>query len=362
MNMNKVFLFLSCLSLTGCTGMVGPYHLSKDSVNYNHAIQNSNDSQLLLNMVRLRYRDTPSFLQVGVISSAYDFKKSLSARFEYKNGGHSDFTRLFSPSLGMDFSEKPTTTYQPLRGEGFAKEMLAPISLHTISLLSSSGWKIDRIFRCCVQRMNRVLNAPSASGPTPFIAPDYEKFLELSAIFRELELINAIDVIAQKSKDVDFYLVVDKDRANPATLNRMWNLLELDLGTDIIHLIPSRLKKHKGNEVMIETRSPLGLMYFLSHGIKVPCSDEKSGLVTVTKNSQGGPFSWEHVLDGLMTVYWAPKGPICPAVAVDYRCRDFYIYDSDLDSKATFSMLMQLLSLQTGAKDISTVLTIPLNN
>ncbi len=44
----------------GC-GTLGPSAIKGERINYNSAIQRSNDEQLLLNLVRLKYRDTPSF-------------------------------------------------------------------------------------------------------------------------------------------------------------------------------------------------------------------------------------------------------------------------------------------------------------
>src|SRR5690242_6134447 len=53
---------LAVLSL-GCQ-TVGPTALRHGRGNYNAAIQQTNSEQLLLNLIRLRYRDAPLFLEV----------------------------------------------------------------------------------------------------------------------------------------------------------------------------------------------------------------------------------------------------------------------------------------------------------
>ncbi|HEY0135192.1 MAG TPA: hypothetical protein VGB85_13985, partial [Nannocystis sp.] len=50
-----------CLSFAACQS-VGPRSLQYGRGQYNVAIQRTNGEQLLLNLVRLRYRDAPLFL------------------------------------------------------------------------------------------------------------------------------------------------------------------------------------------------------------------------------------------------------------------------------------------------------------
>ena len=64
-----VLVFL-CLVLHGC--QVSSYHAlygSGGRTAYNKAVQNTTNQELLLNLVRLRYSDTPYFLDVNNIQS-----------------------------------------------------------------------------------------------------------------------------------------------------------------------------------------------------------------------------------------------------------------------------------------------------
>ena len=55
---------LICLALAACRS-IGPSTVPRDQFNYNQAIADSTEEQLLLNLVRLRYAETPVFLKVS---------------------------------------------------------------------------------------------------------------------------------------------------------------------------------------------------------------------------------------------------------------------------------------------------------
>jgi len=101
-------------------------------------------------------------------------------------------------------------------------------------------------------------------------------------------------------------------------------------------------------------------MYFLSHGTDIPAGDADAGYVTVTPDHAGGTFDWLRITDNLMHIKSSEARPRSAAVSVTHRGHWFYIDDSDLDSKSTFSLLGQLFALQAGGvKGITPVLTLP---
>jgi len=83
----------------------------------------------------------------------------------------------------------------------------------------------------------------------------------------------------------------------------------------------------------------------------------------VTRDADGNVFDWTRVTAGLMRIRSNGSPPANAAVAVQYRGSWFFIDDSDLDSKSTFSMLAQLYSLQAGGSaGLTPVLTLPVGN
>ena len=85
-------------------------------------------------------------------------------------------------------------------------------------------------------------------------------------------------------------------------------------------------------------------------------------MVVTTRDDSGRPFDWNQVVGDLFCVCWQRKKPHGAAVAVRYRDYWFYIDDRDLESKATFALLMELFELRAGGAATGTapVLTLPL--
>ena len=73
--------------------------------------------------------------------------------------------------------------------------------MEAVVLLSHSGWRMDRIFRCCVQRVNNLWNAPTAAGPTPTLAPRHEGFLEAAQLIEELSREGALELRYRSVRD-----------------------------------------------------------------------------------------------------------------------------------------------------------------
>lgn len=68
---------LSFVTATGCKTL-GPRAVKWERTPYNFAIQETQDAQLLLNLVRLKYRDTPVFLELSSIASQFSFGGGLA--------------------------------------------------------------------------------------------------------------------------------------------------------------------------------------------------------------------------------------------------------------------------------------------
>ena len=167
--------FLALLA-SGCATGLGPQAVRGERPDYNQQILRSADAEMLLNLVRMRYNDTPLFLELGTVVASYGCDTSLNA------GGTIPASGSNVATLGSAFAygEHPTITYTPLAGEEFATRMLTPIPLDSIMLFEQAGWRADRLLLVTVQRINDVLNAPTANGPTPELKPDYEAFADLA--------------------------------------------------------------------------------------------------------------------------------------------------------------------------------------
>lgn len=353
--LSSILLFI--LLMAGCA-RIGPGIIQAGGNDYNIAMQNTRDEQMLLNLVRLKYRDTPFFLEIGSVSSQFKLtsEASLSASFSEQQ-----IPEAAGLGAKLNFVEQPTITYTPLQGNEFVERLLTPVSLDKILLLTNSGWSISRVLRLCAKQINQLPNAPSASGPTPEHAPEFKDFKQLAALLRNMQEKNLVRLgytdTGKRTKPV--LMITQAGSADP-DVNRFRALLDLNESVNTYPLITGNSQQKSPHAIYITTRSLLGIMSYLSHSVRVPSRDERLGTVTLTHDDQGKNFDWNELTNGLFSVETADRDPTLASVSTHYRSVWFYIDDRDLDSKSTFSLLTQLFSLQAGnAEGIAPVLTLP---
>src|SRR5712691_2340339 len=71
-----VAVLLGSVVAAGCPTF-GPHALEQTRLQYNEVVKRTKEEQLLLNIVRLRYTDTPSSLAVSVIAAQFEAAKSF---------------------------------------------------------------------------------------------------------------------------------------------------------------------------------------------------------------------------------------------------------------------------------------------
>jgi len=349
-----------CLGL-GCQNF-GPRALQTTHPQYNHAISRSLDEQFLLNLVRLKYRDNPFFLEVSSVTTQQSIQQEVSASAGFIPG-----RSTLSSGVGLTYKQTPTISYAPLRGDQFLKQILSPIPMEAVLILVQSGWSVERVVSVCVERVNDLDNASNASGPTPAREPRYEKFREMVTILRELQLADAIELGAapcepgenEKPKAAkDLVLSIRPRPELAARITRLKELLSVPGAGDVLRLTTDFLNRPE-NSLAVRTRSMMGVLFYLSHNTRVPEADEQGGLVTLTQTASGGRFDWNLVTGDLLKVDSAAQRPPGAFIAVQHRGAWFYIRNNDLESKSTFMLLTQLFNLQAGQiKTVAPALTI----
>jgi hypothetical protein len=335
-------IFVS-LNLTGC-GFYGPESVRLTRPDYNVAIQRTNDQELLLNLARLKYRDTPYFMNVEKVVSSLEVNRGLSASGTFPESG--------SNTLGLGgsvtFNEKPSIFYSPLEGEKFVRRLMTPMKLDTLLLLTHSGWSVERVFAVTLQEMNGLRNAPTASGPTPDREPDYRDFREAIHLLRSLQIKNSVEIgRVGDAESSTLELRFSPAAAGDPDAARFRELLGLARDKDRFRVVQGLGAPDDGS-IAVTTRSLIASMSYLAQGVEAPASDLGSGRITATVADNGKPFDWQQMLGGLFRVASADSLPETAGTSVRYRDTWFYIDDRDLDSKSTFSLLAQLFALQAG--------------
>src|SRR5580700_9793490 len=93
------------LALTGCKS-IGPGTVVRDRFDYGDVLGESWKNQMLLNLVKIRYGDSPVFLDVGSIVAGYSFQRSFSATANANgiSGGFPQGATYGSGSIGASGS------------------------------------------------------------------------------------------------------------------------------------------------------------------------------------------------------------------------------------------------------------------
>ncbi len=348
MNYKIVCLLFSIIILSSCT-TIGAHYLPHDRASYNSALAQSNDQQLLLNLVRLKYGLSSYFLQVSNVTAQLSFSSSSTAGIvSHVRNGTFPLNDL-SLNTNLSYLEKPTISYTPLQDQQFTVQILTPISVNKLYLLLRSGWSFARVFRICVQRLGPLLNAPSASRPTSSHAPQYKTFVNMVHYLRELQRDNDVDFNLTKIKN---YMAIDIHFLYQHHHQRKWQQLLKMLHVNghyqnLIFVSSFDINPHD-NIIPIRTRSFSGSMYYLSKAVEVPLSAFNSGAVEHTYSSNGSLFDWANVTKGMLVVHSSLAPPSDAAIEINFKGLWFYIANSDNDSKSTIAMLNQLFALQSG--------------
>src|SRR5262249_9694522 len=121
-------------------------------------------------------------------------------------------------------------------------------------------------------------------------------------------------------------------------------LSKYDITQEALSPFPATYPAEGVSSLDLETRSLLQALYYVSHGIDVPPEHVSGGLVTVPHDAVGRVFDWGQLTNGLFRVHHVAgeQRPPQAHVAIPYLGYWFYIDRTDQDTKATFSLLMEL--------------------
>ena len=354
-----VWLFVLPVLYSGCLPKIGSKAVRRERFDYNQEIVRSSNEQMLLNIVRLRYGDTPYFLELTSVVTQYGIEGDVAV------GG-----QITSPANSLDLgtavsvSEHPTLTYAPLSGEQMATNMLAPLPLGAIMLFLQSGWHMDRLLVVCMARINDVYNATVGTAPNPDTKPDFQEFLAVAHAFRRLQVAGLIGLNWEhtaKDRIPHFWLKAPSNPSSPYTADIAFIKKSLGLPADEMTFdLTAFPYDRKPNEVGMRTRSLLGILYFLGESIEVPAEHLQARLAVLSTETGGQPSDWSILLDNIMRIHAQKEKPANAAAAVHYRDYWFYIADDDSHSKATFSLVNYLYFLQSASSEGKTpLITLP---
>jgi hypothetical protein len=395
-------------ALVGLSGCVGPKAVRYTRMRYNEVFRDTNDEQLLMNIVRLRYADSPVFIDLPNITS----------QFEVAGQGNSlaGFGNQFDGHTGLGFGgmtarDTPTLSYHPREGREISKALLTPLS-SDLFIVVNAGANIEQLLLMTINDINDIPNAPRSTTLVPRVPDNNELFLRgirLMASLREREATELVfgtdeesdatsDAIAKSAvdgRDVlnaardgyvyrtqadgqmmlfkrerELYLKIRPEYVRSPEMQELARIFKVtpglskyriksELTEEINPKLPTALEDN--TTFYLNLRSVLQAMTFLSKGVCVPEDHVQSGMAPVTRDPDGQPFDWTQVTAGQFTVHAQKHRPRNAEVAVHYRGYWFFIAPYDVNSRAMLAILEVLFGLQeSDGKNVGPLLTLPL--
>ena len=354
--------------LTGCSAFdsllqVGPDSVEDGRGQFNTVIAETNDQQLLLNLVKRRYGDNIALLEVNSVSTTLEWKRGGGLALNIFDGDANDSNNIGLNANGA-YTERPTITYLPVKGPELIKKQLSPLDPDVLILLSRSGWRMDRVMRLALNSINEIDNASAASGPTPALAPDPSEFTSLLLAMEKLGRGNFQLGYTLVDNQRVLALSVKTSIIDTPEMQNLMSVLKIDKHIIYVVNIDANSDFRSGSEIDIELRSLAGIEFYLSHGVQVPEEHLKNKKVQLSYTRDGDAYDWNLIFRDLFQVHSSKEEPLDDdaAIKVFWRGYWFYIDDTDINSKYTFMLLNQINALQSGnVENAGPLLTLPVN-
>ncbi len=406
-----------CVSLlaglaTACTHTRGPEIIVHSQADYNKAVAQVVNEELLLNIVRRRYYEPPQFVSVSSITTHITTSSNVGINQSAASSGIAGA----GITGGMVFTDSPTVTIIPKAGEEIAGHLTKRMSCDSLGNLANAGYRFDLLLALMVDNITNIrgphvgLGSGFRPGSTKYVVLLYtikeliegnqliagtflfnDTYSSLTTPAEEITQENQISAVAlgggtarYRSFDGGITYALTDRRMYPA----MWmeeSALESEDGKRVIELLslnPEPLRKiwvlrdskviygpnlktgrnEPRDSVQLQMRSFYTMMNFLSYGVEVPPEDEQQGRVFSTEQYDQAVKDRRALdLGRIFVVYWSRKKPKDAYIAVFHRGVWFYIKDSDYKSKRIYNAVHDLFNLEVvpANGDSAPVLTIP---
>ena len=381
------------IGLNGCAS----YHtqlIENRHWELNDAIRETHLEQLLLNIVRLRYDETPFFLQLSSISTSFSSSVGVGASGEFPDGG----TNVLGLNGSLSYTESPTVTWSLPDSRQYLGLLMAPMGADQLTVLAQSGWDPGLVLKVGVKKMNRLRGLEFNVNQGIYQPANYEQFLEVLRLLDELNREGLIDLAyGVKSSRVStnipleqfditvipdalahgvqfmprddpkvleplklfkpLFLRFSRQSDNDPRAKRIRELLNLDADKYSFGIVDTgnssveQLRAESGKltqafdpdteyaEIVLNNRSVMEILYFASRFVEVPETDLMQKRVSA--DSQRPDTDWFKILS-------SASEPTDAWLKVKYRDSWFYIAATDVQSRSSFTLLNAIFASVVG--------------
>jgi len=385
---------LALTFLVGCSNTVGPKLVDHSFADYNRAFADVLREELLMNVVRRRYFETPQFIAFGSISTSRENRTTLDV-----GAGLNDNLAIdgITGNAGAELSDFPTYTITPQQGPEMAKRLHQQLPISVYSELANAGYPADLIYTLVAQDVNGVRGVDVGTGATfRNGAPEYMRMLNAMRSLQAGNQLVVTDVvweephfqhafapekltpmeILEASKGGSTFESVDGGKSFFVSKKQMIPALWVTPasrtsppGRELIGLMnldanptkrmwPLRnIKVVEGQElttqaetsrqyVDVRNRSFYGVLNLLSQGVQLADNAGSDAVALAKEYEAACAAGHAPAISKMFFVHLSNKKPVNASVMTKYRGYWYYIDQNDTSSKSVFNALYDIYNLQ----------------
>jgi len=380
------------LVVSGCA--VPTKKIERQHWELNSSIRDTTSEQLLLNIVRLRYDESPFFLQLSSVSTTFATQQGAGISGQIPDGG----PNVLGLNGSVSYTESPTVTWSLPDSSEYYGRLLAPMGADQLTALAQTGWGPSQVLRVGVKKMNALRNRELRVNEGMITPKTYQEFTEVLQLLGELSSAGQIDFAYGVKSSVGagkipmekfdtraipeglqyglqfmtredpntfeplklskpLFLRFSKASDNDPMAKRLRELLNLDGAKYSFGIVDTgnsgveQLRSESGRvsqvfdpdahlaEIVVNNRSMMEVLYFASTSVEVPPEQLAQGEVRM--NPQQIDSDW-------LVIHSSSSVPANAWMKIKFHNTWFYIADNDLNSRSSFSLLDAMFASVVG--------------
>jgi len=175
--------------LQGCS-TVGPKFYEASFNDYTDAISRTSDGQMLGNLVRMRYYQSPVFLQVSNVTTSFSVGANAGASATINEGAGDSY----GLNVGGNVSETPTITFSMPESSKYYGRLLAPLSAKQVTSLVLAGFDSELVFQTAVRGINGLRNVSADLESSSEQNATTAQFREAFSLIKKLRAEGLVDL------------------------------------------------------------------------------------------------------------------------------------------------------------------------